>query len=321
MRWVVGWLFFSALWRRTVLSPSKLDVWAPGSLAEKTNHFLPHAIDPGQMLEWTLRHPEVLELMLWVVTLLEGLAGLLLLLGLASRFAGALVTLLSGTILLSAGWLGTTCLDEWQIGVLGIAGGAAIAVAGAGPLSLDARWAKRPGAESSRAFALLAGGELPRNFVIGGAVACLVLTLATNQIFHGGVWGKLHNLSAKPHVEIYAAARDGDSVHVDLMRDEGPDTHGAFVIAAEYLDADGQVVERLEPEVLSGLSEDAIDNLYIAKVKTGPHGLVLPLGARASVALPVSAPEAVSLRLVEVSGRQWTAPLRAATGAPARNAS
>ncbi|PRQ05459.1 TQO small subunit DoxD [Enhygromyxa salina] len=315
LRWVVGWLFFSALWRRTVLSPSKLDVWAPGSLAEKTNHFLPHALDPGQMLEWTLRHPELLQVLLVVVTVLEGVAGLLLLLGLASRFAGALVTVLSGAILLSAGWLGTTCLDEWQIGVLGIAGGLAIAIAGAGSLSLDARWARRPGAESSRAFRLLAGGELPRALVFGGAVATLALTLATNQIFHGGLWGELHNLSAKPHVEIFTAAREGDSVHVDLMRDEGPDTHGAFVIAAEYLDADGEVVERLEPELLSSLPRRAIANRYIAQVQTGPHGLVLPLGARASVVLPVSAPNAACLRLVEVSGRQWTAPLSAATNA------
>jgi thiosulfate dehydrogenase [quinone] large subunit len=45
------------------------------------------------------------------------------LLGLFTRPASLGVSSLALGILLGAGWLGTTCLDEWQIGVLGVAAG------------------------------------------------------------------------------------------------------------------------------------------------------------------------------------------------------
>src|SRR5690625_6866810 len=40
-------------------------------------------------------------------------------------------------ILLGSGWIGTTCLDEWQIGVLGVASGFSLFFMGGGKYSLD----------------------------------------------------------------------------------------------------------------------------------------------------------------------------------------
>ncbi len=40
-------------------------------------------------------------------------------------------------ILLGSGWIGTTCLDEWQIGVLGVAGGFTMFLSGSGKYSID----------------------------------------------------------------------------------------------------------------------------------------------------------------------------------------
>lgn len=316
LRWVLGWLFFSALWRRVVLAPSKLDLSAPGNLGIKLNHFLPHALDPTGTLAWTLEHPEVLRPMLIVVTIVEGLAGLGLLLGLFTRLSGALTAFLSGVILFSAGWLGTTCLDEWQIGVLGIAGGAVVALTGSGPIALDDRLARNPERRDRAWFQWCCTGPLPRplgtmtqRWIWAISFATLALTLSTNQQFHGGVWGPLHNLSAKPHVQFFGAESTSSATTVDLMRDEGPDTHGAFIVAMHWIDRDGQALKTLDHVDLSGLAPSQIHNRYPAQVQPGPFGLVLPLGARATLTLPPPPQGASGLRWVEVSGRAWDVPL------------
>lgn len=47
------------------------------------------------------------------------------------------VFLLALGILLASGWIGTTCLDEWQIGILGLASGFTLFLTGSNYLSLD----------------------------------------------------------------------------------------------------------------------------------------------------------------------------------------
>lgn len=70
-------------------------------------------------------------------TIIEGVVGLLFMLGLFTRSMSIVITGLALGILLSAGWLGTTCLDEWQIGVLGIAAGFTVFLSGSGKYSID----------------------------------------------------------------------------------------------------------------------------------------------------------------------------------------
>jgi len=43
LRLVIGWTYFSAFWRRTILA-DKLDPEAAGYIGEKFNHFLPNAL-------------------------------------------------------------------------------------------------------------------------------------------------------------------------------------------------------------------------------------------------------------------------------------
>ncbi|TKC98069.1 TQO small subunit DoxD [Polyangium fumosum] len=321
LRLVTGWLFFSALWRRLVLEPEKMVPDAAGYVGEKFNHFLPHAIGVRGLLDWLVRHPEVLHPFLVVFTVLEGAAGLGLMLGLLTRAAAAGVVMLSGGILLGAGWIGSTCLDEWQIGVLGIAGGMSVVFGGAGRFGLDAALTSRfPRLRASRAFALLASGPLPlrpgivRRGGIALAGATLALTLATNQIFFGGVWGKLHNHSVRPHVTIAVAELDpAGALRLKLARDGGPDTYGAFIVDIVILDGAGKPVHGWDARALASLPASAITNHYLVKVHPGPHGLVLPLGSVADVVLPipseVPSPGHSRVRVSDVSGAVWEAGL------------
>jgi len=72
-------------------------------------------------------------------TLVECLVGLFLLLGLFFRLTSLGVSCLALGILLGSGWLGSICVDEWQIGVLGLAGGFTLMLTGGGRFTIDNR--------------------------------------------------------------------------------------------------------------------------------------------------------------------------------------
>jgi len=314
LRWVTGWLFFSAFWRRLVLE-NKLDPDAIGYVGEKFNHFFPNAIIVKPMIHFMITHPDFLQIFLIIFTVIEALVGLGLLLGLFTRASALGVFILSLGILFGAGWLGSTCLDEWQIGVLGIISGLVMMVAGADtfsldklllskfPVLIDKRWIKYIGSGdivmSRRVFSL---------YSLCIAIFSLVITLYTNQIFHGGVWGKLHNLSVKPNIVISDATYNVDrGLSFDLFRDQGIDTYGAFVTRISLKDNNGVDINKFLYDELSKIPEQDINNYYIAKIKTGKNSLVVPLGAKAKITLPLSSLEGgiYTIEVEDISGKVW----------------
>ena len=216
LRLVVGWTYFSAFWRRLVLE-NKLIPDVPGYIGEKFNHFLPNAFGIKPMIEYLVSTPDVLWWAMVIFTIIEGIVGLLIMLGFFTRLMSIGVFSLATGILLGSGWLGTTCLDEWQIGILGATAGFTIFLSGGGKYSLDYLLLRKIHALRNRSWLVwLTSGVLPlRAGTLGkvagaGAFALLFVSLATNQIFHNGVWGKLHNKSVKPKIEISdASIQDG----------------------------------------------------------------------------------------------------------------
>ena len=122
LRLVVGWTYFSAFWRRLVLE-NKLIPDSAGYIGEKFNHFLPNSIGIRPVIEYLVSTPDMLWWAMVIFTLVEGIVGLLYMLGFFTRLMSIGVFSLATGILLGSGWLGTTCLDEWQIGILGVAAG------------------------------------------------------------------------------------------------------------------------------------------------------------------------------------------------------
>jgi thiosulfate dehydrogenase [quinone] large subunit len=327
VRLVTGFMFFSAFHRRIVLAPGKLDPGAAGYLGEKFNTFMPGSIfGVDTMIAALLDHPEVLHGFLWTFTVIEGLVGLALLLGLGTRLAALGTLMLSAGILFGAGWLGPTCLDEWQIGCLGIAGGAALMLGGAGGWSLDGWLLARRPALFTRRFVRWAADPAPRP----GWRPALVLTafgvvamLGTNQIFHGGLWGPLRNDSVRPRVDVLDARVDEDGeLAVTLERPTGPETYGAFVVELRVLDRRGDLVRRYDAAALAGLERARVDNRWLVRVRPAAHGLLVPLGARATVALPEpdgAAPlesGTYRIELEDVSGAVWSATTALAAPSP-----
>lgn len=320
LRWVVGWTYFSAFWRRLVLE-NKLDETAAGYVGEKFNHFLPHALGIRPLIEFFVTHPEWLWWKMMIFTLVECVVGLGLLLGLFTRLMSLGVSALALGILLGSGWLGTTCLDEWQIGVLGVAAGVTLFFTGAGPWSMDAVLAKRCcGGWGSKWLDWFGSGSLGDGWnkfvaLVAGAVL-LGLTLVTNQVFHGGVYGKLHNLSVKPHVVIDEGCLRQGKLSFRVFRDEGADVYGSFLIGVRVVDERGDVLFARDAKELAEMKLAQIDNEYIAKVKAGAHSLILPLGARATlhfaangVAERIGEKGTATVILTDISGAEWSAPL------------
>ncbi len=316
LRLVVGWTYFSAFWRRLIIA-NKLDPDAAGYIGEKFNNFLPHALGIKPIIEFLVSNPEWLWWAMALFTIVEAVVGLLFMLGFFTRLMSIGVFSLAMGILLGSGWIGTTCLDEWQIGVLGVAAGFSIFWTGGGKYSLDHYLQQRAiGFTKYKWFNFVGSGELPlkqnliNKAVLLGSLLILGLTLFTNQVFHGGVYGTLHNLSVKPHVVISDATLNDSTLSFTLFRDEGADVYGSFLIGIELRDKAGNLLFKQNQEELSQLPKEQIRNKYVAKIKPGVHSLILPLGAKATLTFQEGLFKELEgeyeLKLIDISGAEWS---------------
>ncbi|SHM75968.1 TQO small subunit DoxD [Flavobacterium chilense] len=316
LRWVAGWTYFSAFWRRLVLE-NKLNPDEAGYIGEKFNHFLPNALGIKPVIEHLVSNPESLWWAMVSFTLIEGIVGLFFMLGLFTRLMSFGVFSLAFGILLGSGWLGTTCLDEWQIGVLGVAAGFTVFMSGGGKYALDEYCIRKNKSFTHKKwFAVIGSGILPvkdktaGKIVLIGSVFILGLTLYTNQYFHGGVYGKLHNLSVRPHVIISNASVQNEVLTFTVFRDEGADVYGSFLIGIQLKDENGNIIFEQNQAQLSQLPHKQIKNDYVAKVKPGKHSLILPLGAKATLHFQIpsfkNTSKKYTLELTDISGLNWT---------------
>ncbi|MEX2379765.1 MAG: TQO small subunit DoxA domain-containing protein, partial [Vicingaceae bacterium] len=284
---------------------------------EKFNHFLPNALGIKPIIEYMVTNPEVLWWSMAIFTIVEGIVGLLLMFGFFTRLMSIGVFGLAMGILLGSGWIGTTCLDEWQIGILGLAGGFTLFFTGSGQYSIDNWLMKRKDALSQQKwFPWLASGALPltknqlsKSFITG-ALIIFSISLYTNQVFHGGLWGPLHNKSVKPKIELSELQLQDDVLSFQVYRVEGVDVYGSFLIGIEVINQQGNSIYALDGADLAQFPNSQISNDYIAQVKSGKHSLIIPLGAKATINL--QSPKfqdltngAYKVKLTDISGAEW----------------
>lgn len=312
LRWVIGWTYFSAFWRRLILE-NKLIPDEAGYIGEKFNHFLPNALGIKPIIEYLVSNPEALQISMVIFTIIEAIVGLFIILGLFTRLMSIGVFSLAMGILLGSGWLGTTCLDEWQIGVLGIAGGFTLYLTGSSYYSLDNYFKKKNlSFTHKKLFTFLGSGSLNiknlKPLVLVISILIFGLTLFTNQYFHGGVFGKLHNKSVKPIVEISNVQYKNSQLIFQLFRVEGADVYGSFLIGIEILNENNEVVKFIDQNELANFPKEKIHNHYVAKIKSGKHSLIIPLGAKADLTIDlgdIKIRKNYKLKLTDISGAEW----------------
>ncbi|EJL74053.1 TQO small subunit DoxD [Chryseobacterium populi] len=314
IRLVIGWTYFSAFWRRLILE-NKLIPDEAGYIGEKFNHFLPNALGIKPIIEYLVTHPDSLQTAMVSFTIIEAAVGLFIILGLFTRFMSIGILGLALGILLGSGWLGTTCLDEWQIGVLGIACGFTLFLTGSSFYSLDHYFLKKNYNFTHQKWFQWAGSgnfaiQNPKRFVLIISAVIFGITLYTNQYFHGGVLGNLHNKSVKPRVEVSNISLRDSGLKFEVYRTEGADVYGSFLIGIHILDENGVILKTLNHNDLSEFNPEHISNHYVAKVKPGKHSLIIPLGAKADLLIPdISGFKSKihSIKLIDVSGIEWVA--------------
>lgn len=319
IRWVAGWLFLSAFIRRFINAPEKMNPDAAGYVGEKFNHFMPHAVaGQKELIEHLLANPSQLHFFLVVFSILEGLCGLGLLTGTLTRLSALGIGLMSYGVLTGAGWLGSTCLDEWQIGTLGIAGSLLIMGTGAGRISMDyyvLRHIRKPWLKWLTSGPLFHTPTIPRRFTLSYIVATTVvvfLMLATYQAFFNGLWGKLHNHSVRPEIELSQAQSNpaDNTVSFRIYRSGGPDTYGAFLVSARLKDNHGTIIGEIGPEQLASIDPASIRNEYLVKVQPKGNALLVPLGGAATLTLTIPHTNTpTTLEVEDVSGLKFQTPI------------
>jgi len=138
-------MFFSAFVRRTINVPAKLNPSSSAYVGGKLITFLPHAWGPIKpMLLSVLQNAgELYAFIIIMFTALEAIFGLFMMLGLFTRLSGLVLAGLAWGIGLAAGWLGSTCVDEWQIAATEGAAAFMFVFTGSRWLSLDYFLAKK----------------------------------------------------------------------------------------------------------------------------------------------------------------------------------
>lgn len=131
MRLVVGWDWLDAGLRKLVLAPAKVNPTSPSFVLNKFVAFLPHAGVFAPLLKYFLENPATGGAFLVTYAVVELLVGGFLMLGFMTRLAGFGGAVMAAA-LAPAFWLGSTCEDEWQIGILLVAAGAVLALTSSG---------------------------------------------------------------------------------------------------------------------------------------------------------------------------------------------
>ena len=320
IRLVTSWLFLSAVHRRFFLAPAKHEFQSEAWLGHKINTFYPHA-NTGfhESLAYMLRHPEWLNVFTYVFTFSELILGVLLLFGLFSRFTGLLLAGLSVGLMHTAGWLGPTCLDEWQIASLLTTAGLVLAFYGTGRFSAD-HWlvyrypslVNQPWWQWLSYPMLSHQSPLFRRLAISAAVLVTLYVIGMNQVHHGGVWGNLHNYSKKPDIQLSnpELSQSGD-FSVTAYRDKGPEAYGTFVIQVQLKNAEGETLHTINREELAAMPKADIRNQFVNKIAPDEHSLQIPLGAKGTLdfSLPgnqdLKPDQAYQVTMTEIGGRTY----------------
>ncbi|NLR92138.1 TQO small subunit DoxD [Flammeovirga agarivorans] len=312
LRLVTSWLFLSAVLRRLILAPGKHDFDSPMWIGHKINTFFPHSNGPFKaMLGYLVENPIQMNWFTYVFTYSELIVGILLLVGFASRFTGLLLASLGIGLMHTAGWLGPTCLDEWQIASLLTTVGGVMLLFGSGSYSLDNYFnTKYPSLPKNKYWFyttdpnLLLNSKYYKTIILSFSTVAVLYVMGTNQLLHGGVWGNLHNYSTKPDFVLDNFHKEGNIVSFDALRDKGPETYGAFITKVILLDSEENKIKEID--LSSKNKEDiSLHNYYINKANFNSQSLVFPLGAKANVSI-FATKDTNGIMLVDISGREFT---------------
>lgn len=285
IRFVQGWIFWGGGSRRFIYDPAKLDPYAHSWIANKFQSAMPGALlGVNHLISFMLQHFFLLYFSIIAFSLMELLCGVALMAGFMTRVAAFISFLISIVLMLTFGWQGATCMDEWTMAVATLAMGATLTISGAPVFSMDNLLVKR-----WKWFS----GELSSGFLkwltLGLVSFTVIFTLVTYNYFRGSIYSRYHSgpVSAGLH---HITLSDG-SIHADgvisvmLYVDGGTPALPMNIIRIELLNG-AEIVKEWDMKALSQLASSQIQNVYdYNRIAVGENGLVAPLSAKARLIL------------------------------------
>jgi uncharacterized membrane protein YphA (DoxX/SURF4 family) len=323
VRIIQGFIYWGGGSRRLIYAPQKLNPNASTWMANKFQSAMPGALfGTDHAIAFLLRHFSLLYPTMLLFTAAELIVGAALMAGVLTRVSALISMVFSVLLMLTFGWQGATCIDEWTMSACNLAMGASLMLAGGGAFSLDNVLLKRnPGLAERAWFHWLAGSfPLPiadkafRNLGLAVLAAVLAFNIGTYSYYRGSVVTPFHKGPVSPaqyHFTLGAGTLLPDGgVRFQAYLDGGTPAVPAHIMKAELLGADGQPLEIWNTETLSRLPSSLIENEFAYnKFKAGPYGLVAKMGAMAMITLPSEANAhrspagSATLILTDVDGR------------------
>jgi len=300
IRFVQAWIYLGGGTRRFFYKPSKLDPHSIHYMGHKLNHAMPGALfGLEKIISYILLHPWLLFFFIILFTFAEFAVGLSLLVGFMTRLAAFGSVILSISLMLIFGWMGTTCLDEWTMASCNFAMGLSLMLSGGGYFSVDHIIVKKwPFIFRKPWFNWLFSGRIKDYYIkrftwLFGLLAFL-FTVGFYSYLHGAVFGPLAHRTDPFHFNIMltkpAVSKDAISVHTYI--DAGPDASEAFIVGAKLKDKQGKTITSWDGNVLTTIAKNHnIKNIYhYAICAPSRIGFGCELGSRAIINLPLKRP-------------------------------
>jgi len=327
VRIIQGFIYWGGGSRRFIYAPSKLNPDAPTWMANKFQTAMPGALfGTDHLISFMLHHFWLLYAGVILFSAAELIVGAMLMAGALTRAAALMSMGFSVLLMAMFGWQGATCIDEWTMAACNLAMGATLLLGGSGAYSIDNVLIRHnPALAKSRWFRWMAGSlPLPlkdlafRNLALAVLGFVLVFDIGTYSYYRGSVVTPFHGGPVSPtkhHLTVSDARLLADgSIRFHVYLDAGTPEAPEHVVAADLIDTGNEPVARYDAAALSTLPKTAfVNDFAYNKFAPGPFGIRASMGAAASVTLPppasAAALQARSLRLTDVDGRSFSAPL------------
>jgi thiosulfate dehydrogenase [quinone] large subunit len=327
-RFVLGWIFWGGGSRRFFYAPEKLDPHATTWLANKLQSAMPGALlGSNYVISDLLQHFWLLYGMLIGFSLLELLSGLGLILGCFTRLCSLVTLFLSITLMISFGWQGGSCMDEWTMAVSTFAMSAVLLLSGSPKYSVDSVLLHRQLFQESRILSTMTSKPLPMQVLkwvsLSLTLLTIIFTISTYNYYRGAIYSHYHQGPVSPTHFAVALSRGliqkNGSVSFGIYINAGTSSVPTYIPKIELINSQRQVIQTWSTQSLNQLTATQIKNVYLYnKITTGPYGLIAPESAKALITLPSTirgslTPGNYLLEVSLIDNTKWRLPLTLAS--------
>lgn len=327
-RFVLGWIFWGGGSRRFFYAPEKLDPHATTWLANKLQSAMPGALlGANYVISNLLEHFWLLYGMLIGFSLLELLSGLGIILGCFTRLCSLVTLFLSISLMISFGWQGGSCMDEWTMAVSTFAMSAVLLLSGSPKYSVDSVLLNHRFLQESRILSTMTSKPLPMQVLKWASLSLtlltIIFTISTYNYYRGAIYSHYHQGPVSPTHFAVALSRGliqkNGSVSFEIYINAGTSSVPTYIPKIELINSQEQVIQTWSAQSLNQLTATQIKNVYLYnKITTGPYGLIAPESAKALITLPSTirgslTPGHYLLEVSLVNNTKWRLPLTLAS--------